>query len=235
MDLKTSQDGIDLIKHFEGCRLQAYKPVSTEKYYTIGYGHYGPDVAAGMTITQAQAEQYLVEDLRKFEAAVNKLNLKLNQNQFDALVSFTYNCGTGNLNKLTLGRTVPQIGEALLLYNKASGKVLAGLTKRREAERALFFYQEYPQVNKPQYALPNGPDIEIKLKTKSLKQGCKGREVKTVQLLLESLGYKIIPDGYYGNGTRDIVKKFQDDRGLVADGVAGVNTLTKLLHDVMVE
>lgn len=235
MDLKTSQDGIDLIKHFEGCRLQAYKPVSTEKYYTIGYGHYGPDVAAGMTITQAQAEQYLVEDLRKFEAAVNKLNLKLNQNQFDALVSFTYNCGTGNLNKLTLGRTVPQIGEALLLYNKASGKVLAGLTKRREAERALFFYQEYPQVNKPQYTLPNGPDIQVKINAKTLKQGNRGREVKTVQALLEQLGYKIIPDGFYGSSTKSVILDFQRAHGLVADGIAGANTLTKLLHDVMVE
>lgn len=91
------------------------------------------------------------------------------------------------------------------------------------------------QEKKPQYSLPNGADIEIRFKTKSLRQGCKGREVKTVQLLLESLGYKIIPDGFYGSGTKDIVKKFQDDRGLVADGVAGVNTLTKLMHDVMVE
>lgn len=91
------------------------------------------------------------------------------------------------------------------------------------------------QAKQPQYSLPNGADIEIRFKTKSLRQGCKGREVKTVQLILESLGYKIIPDGYYGNGTRDIVIKFQNDRGLVADGVAGVNTLTKLLHDVMVE
>ena len=91
------------------------------------------------------------------------------------------------------------------------------------------------QEKKPQYSLPNGADIEIRFKTKSLRQGCKGREVKTVQLLLESLGYKIIPDGYYGSGTRDIVKKFQDDRCLIADGVAGVRTLTKLLHDVMVE
>lgn len=91
------------------------------------------------------------------------------------------------------------------------------------------------QEKKPQYSLPNGADIELRFKTKTLMQGCKGREVKTVQTLLESLGYNIIPDGFYGNGTRDIVKKFQDDRGLVADGVAGVNTLTKLLHDVMVE
>lgn len=91
------------------------------------------------------------------------------------------------------------------------------------------------QAKPPQYALPNGPDIEIRFKTKTLRQGCKGREVKTVQLLLESLGYKIIPDGFYGNNTREIVKKFQDDSGLVADGVAGVNTLTKLLHDIMVE
>lgn len=233
--MKTSQKGIDLIKRFEGCRLQAYKPVSTEKYYTIGYGHYGADVTAGMVISQAQAEQYLILDLNKFETAVNNLSLKLNQNQFDALVSFTYNCGPGNLNKLTLGRTITQIGEALLLYNKASGKVLAGLTKRREAERALFFYQEYPQVNKPQYTLPNGPDIQVKINAKTLKQGNRGREVKTVQALLEQLGYKIIPDGFYGANTKSVILDFQRAHGLVADGIAGVNTLTKLLHDVMVE
>lgn len=137
--MKTSKKGIELIKQFEGCRLKAYKAVPTEKYYTIGYGHYGADVVEGMSISAADAEEYLKRDLEKFELYVDKLNLKLNQNQFDALVSFTYNCGPGNLRKLTMGRTIAQIGDAMLLYNKSGGKVLKGLQKRREAERALFY------------------------------------------------------------------------------------------------
>ena len=70
--MKTSQNGINLIKSFEGCRLQAYKAVPTEKYWTIGYGHYGADVKQGMVITQGRADAYLVSDLGRFEAKVNK-------------------------------------------------------------------------------------------------------------------------------------------------------------------
>lgn len=136
--MKTSQNGINLIKKFEGCRLTAYKPVAAEKYWTIGYGHYGPDVAPNMKISQAQAEAYLVADLKRFEDAVNATGLVLNQNQFDALVSFTYNCGAGNLKKLVNGRSLSQIADAMLAYNKGSGKVLPGLVKRRQAERDLF-------------------------------------------------------------------------------------------------
>lgn len=91
------------------------------------------------------------------------------------------------------------------------------------------------QEKKPQYVLPNGPDIEIRFKTKTLRQGNRGREVKTVQALLEQLGYKIIPDGFYGANTKSVILDFQRAHGLVADGIAGANTLTKLLHDVMVE
>lgn len=91
------------------------------------------------------------------------------------------------------------------------------------------------QVSKPQYTLPNGPDIQIKINTKTLRQGNRGREVKTVQALLEQLGYKIIPDGFYGANTKSVILDFQRAHGLVADGIAGANTLTKLLHDVMVE
>lgn len=136
--MKTSQNGINLIKKFEGCRLTAYKPVAAEKYWTIGYGHYGPDVAPNMKISQAQAEAYLVADLKRFEDAVNATGLALNQNQFDALVSFAYNCGAGNLKKLVNGRSLSQIADAMLAYNKGSGKVLPGLVKRRQAERDLF-------------------------------------------------------------------------------------------------
>jgi len=138
MSMKTGAAGLNLIKTFEGCRLKAYKCVSTEKYHTIGYGHYGADVAANMTITQEQAETYLKSDLAKFEGYVNSTGMQLDQNQFDALVSFTYNCGQGNLKKLIQNRTAAQIADALLLYNKSGGKVLAGLTRRRTAEKELF-------------------------------------------------------------------------------------------------
>ena len=136
--MRTSKAGINLIKSFEGLRLKAYKPVSTETYYTIGYGHYGADVTADMTITEEQAETLLSQDLVKYERAVIALGRNFNQNQFDALVSFTYNCGAANLKRLVANRNNAQIAEAILLYNRAGGKVLNGLIRRRAQERALF-------------------------------------------------------------------------------------------------
>ena len=97
--MNISQRGIDLIKKYEGLRLKAYKPVATEIYWTIGYGHYGADVKEGMEITQKQAEEYLRKDCESSVKAVNALKRNLNQNQFDALVSFAFNCGAGNLLK----------------------------------------------------------------------------------------------------------------------------------------
>lgn len=143
--MKTSQNGIDLIKQFERCRLEAYKALSTEKYFTIGYGHMGADVKQGMIISQARAEELLKTDLEKCEKSVTTATAKysgLNQNQFDALVSFTYNCGAGNLAKLVEGRTLAQVAEAIMKYNKADGKELAGLTRRRKAERELFIKRD---------------------------------------------------------------------------------------------
>lgn len=136
--MKTGEAGINLIKSFEGLRLNAYKPVSTEKYYTIGYGHYGADVQPDMVITNAYAEALLRLDLDKFERAVNSYERNWNQNQFDALVSFAFNCGVGNLKKLVTNRTNAQIAQAIVKYNRAGGKVLKGLIRRREAEQALF-------------------------------------------------------------------------------------------------
>ena len=137
--MKLSEKGLALIKRFEGLRLKAYKAVPTEKYYTIGYGHYGADVSEGMEITEATANRYLLQDADSAVKAVNSLELALNQNQFDALVSFTFNCGKGNLKKLVKERSVDEIGEALLLYTKSGGKVLKGLVTRRNAEHDLFF------------------------------------------------------------------------------------------------
>ncbi|WP_342419257.1 glycoside hydrolase family protein [Paenibacillus sp. FSL H8-0168] len=140
---KISKAGLDLIKHFEGCRLYSYKPVPTEKYWTIGWGHYGPDVEPKSVITQAQADAMLVKDMAEYESYVNNpayvpITGSLNQNQFDALVSFCYNCGAGNLKSLCKGRTAAQIGASIMKYDKAGGKVLTGLTRRRNAEWGLF-------------------------------------------------------------------------------------------------
>ena len=136
--MKTSDIGIQLIKRFEGLRLTAYKAVSTEKFYTIGYGHYGMDVSRETVITKLEAEELLKKDLKRFENAVMALRHDWTQNQFDALVSFAYNCGTANLKRLVADRDTLEIADAFLLYNKAGGKVLTGLVHRRKAERALF-------------------------------------------------------------------------------------------------
>lgn len=147
--MKTSDKGKNIIKKFEGCRLTAYKPVAAEKYYTIGWGHYGADVAANMKISQERADELLNEDLKKFEDRVNGTGLTLTQNQFDALVSFTYNCGPANLQSLVKNRSLNEIADAMLLYNKgADKKVLPGLVERRKLERNLFLegMKEYKKV-----------------------------------------------------------------------------------------
>ena len=143
MGRQISKNGISLIKKFEGCKLTAYKCIPSEKYYTIGWGHYGADVKEGMTITQAEADDLFLKDIQKYVDYVNNksyvpLTDLLNQNQFDALVSFCYNCGCGSLKKLCAGRSLEAIVSLLPSYNKASGQVLAGLTRRRAAEVKLF-------------------------------------------------------------------------------------------------
>ena len=139
MAMRTSSKGVSLIKSFEGCRLNAYKcPAGV---WTIGYGHTA-GVKEGDRITQEQADDYLRNDLAKYEKAVLNYDsiYHFNQNQFDALVSFTYNCGVGNLKNLTQSgkRTLAQISVKLLLYNKAGGVVLRGLQRRRAAEKEIF-------------------------------------------------------------------------------------------------
>lgn len=134
--MKISQNGIDLIKKYEGCRLKAY--LCPSNVWTIGYGHV-IGVTEGMTITQQQAEDFLREDLERYERYVsNNVPFDMTQDMFDALVSFTYNCGAGNLKTLIKDRTAEQVADAILLYNKGGGVVLQGLVKRRKDEQALF-------------------------------------------------------------------------------------------------
>lgn len=135
--MRTSQNGINLIKQFEGCRLTAYKCAAGVP--TIGYGHTA-GVKMGQTINQVQAESFLKDDLMKYEKNVEKYDGKYhwNQNEFDALVSFAFNIGS--IDQLTANGTRDRkmITERILQYNKAAGKVLDGLTKRRKAEQELF-------------------------------------------------------------------------------------------------
>jgi GH24 family phage-related lysozyme (muramidase) len=135
--MKISETGLNLIKQFEGCRLTAYKDSSGIP--TIGYGH-TKGVKLGQKITQAQADEYLRQDVASAEKAVSKYKYNYNINQFSALVSFTYNCGPGNLKLITSNgtRTLDQISARLPNYNKAGGHVLAGLIRRRAAEKKLF-------------------------------------------------------------------------------------------------
>ena len=139
--MKTSQEGIDLIKRFEGLRLTAYK--CPAGIWTVGYGQTGPNIKQGTTITLEQAEQLLVTSLIQYENAVDKYAGKAHQNQFDAMVSLCYNIGIGNFSKSSVAR-LHKAGQytgaaaAFLLWNKAGGVVLAGLVNRRKAERNLY-------------------------------------------------------------------------------------------------
>lgn len=149
MTRKTATRGIELIKEFEGCRLTAYKcPAGV---WTIGYGHTGTvdgkAVASGMTITAAKATELLKKDLARFEAAVNSyVTAPITQNMFDALVSFAYNCGSGALKGSTLlkklnAKDYDGAAAQFPLWNKAGGKVLNGLVRRRAREQQLFLYK----------------------------------------------------------------------------------------------
>jgi len=141
-NMSYSKNGLALTEEFEGLRLTAYQ--DSVGVWTIGYGHTGPDVHSGLTITQQQASDLLMKDVSKAVAAVNRLvTVPLTQNQFDALVDFTYNLGEGNLASSTLLRDVnagnfQDAAAQFLRWDKAGGVELPGLKRRRQAEATLF-------------------------------------------------------------------------------------------------
>jgi lysozyme len=141
-NLSYSSTGLALTEQFEGLRLTAYQ--DSVGVWTIGYGHTGSDVRPGLTITQEQASALLQQDVAGAVAAVNRLvTVTLTQNQFDALVDFTFNEGQGNLASSTLLRELNAGNTAgaaaqFLVWVYAGGVQLPGLVKRRQAEAALF-------------------------------------------------------------------------------------------------
>ena len=212
---KLSANGAQMIKRFEGVRLKAYKASPREKYYTIGYGHYGADVSCGMTISQTRADELFNHDIQKF---VNYVNNKaycpkteqLNQNQFDALVSFCYNLGPNGLKQLCGNYTIEQIGNRIPLFNKCGGQVLKGLVQRRVQEQKL-------------YRTPCSNVKNTTQKTESewynmptIRRGSNGKAVKIWQVIIG-----ITADGNFGGGTESATRSWQKAHGLTGDGVVG--------------
>jgi GH24 family phage-related lysozyme (muramidase) len=140
-DMKTSEVGIELIKEFEGCRQVAYQ--DSVGVWTIGYGH-TKDVYEGQLVIKKTCETMLAEDLEEFEDYVESyVKVELSQNQFDALVAWTFNLGPGNLSESTMLKRLNEgdytaVPDEMRRWNKAGGEVLNGLVRRRDAEAELF-------------------------------------------------------------------------------------------------
>jgi len=148
MTYSISSKGLDLIKQFEGCELKAY--TCPAGVLTIGYGHTGPDVTQGQEVSQAEADELLKTDTIRFEKAVDRyVNVELKQCMFDALVSFTFNCGSDAFKNSTLLRLLNSgdyegaAGQFSRWVNGANGP-LPGLVRRRDAEECLFRRDGWP-------------------------------------------------------------------------------------------
>jgi lysozyme len=228
--------GLKLLKAFEGCELKAYDDGGG--VWTIGYGH-TKGVTPGMTITQAQADQFLVEDLEKFEDHVEAaVKAHVSDDQFSALVCFCFNVGPGRggfgdstLLRLLNQGDYPGAAQQFPRWNKVNRKSWLGLTRRRLAEQALFNSQPWESLRNY-----NGPvDVfEDSAAQRALKLAdpiMQGDDVKRLQAALIKQGFDLGSagaDGFFGQATDDAVRNLQQKKGLTVDGVAGSNTLKAL-------
>lgn len=196
--MKTSLNGLKIIKDFEGLRLKAYK--CSAGVWTIGYGHTS-GVKEGDVITKEQAEKYLKKDVISFENTVNGVvKVKLNQNQFDALVSLVFNIGSGAFKKSTLLKKLNAgdydgASEQFLVWVKAGGQTLKGLVNRREQERALF----RKEVNGEQEWLPSLKGYKGFSVVDGLKQFGYSYSFEYRKIVAETLGIK----NYKGTATQN--------------------------------
>ncbi len=147
--MKISQEGIALIKKFEGCELEAYKCAAG--VWTIGYGS-TKGVEEGNTITQEDADNLLLEEMHEYEGYINDMvTVDLKQNEFDSLVSWVFNLGPSNLSSSTLlsrlnNKVWDDVPNQIKRWNKAGGQVRQGLVRRREAEALLFQGKDWTEV-----------------------------------------------------------------------------------------
>ena len=148
-EMKISQEGIKLIKNFEGCGLEAYH--DSVGIWTIGYGTI-KGVKEGDQINQDEAEHLLQEEMPEYEGYINEMvNVPLEQNQFDALCSWVFNLGPNNLKSSTLLKVLneskyDEVPEQIVRWNKAGGQVLEGLVRRRQAEADMFEGKKWEKV-----------------------------------------------------------------------------------------
>lgn len=229
MGRRISKAGLELIQRFEGLRLAAYR--DAVGVWTIGWGH-TRTVRPGMKITRAEAEALLKEDVARFELCVESaVGRMINQNQYDALVSFAFNVGCSAMRRSTLVRKLragDELGAANEFgrWDKAGGRVLAGLTRRRAAERELFERNVTSESigESGQAADPDGPDIDLPTLAHPFRDsaatrllahalGVDARRIETTDLLMA-------------------VERYQGDRGLVRDGVVGPVTWRALVESL---
>lgn len=249
MTRALNEAALSLIQKYEGFISKWYPdPVHGWKVPTCCYGHTdaaGPPFykdGKNKKFTRAEGAEILARDLRSYADAVEKaVKVPLTDNQFGALVSFTYNLGPGNLRKSTLLKKlnagdVAGAANAFLSWNKAAGKVMKGLTTRREAERKLFLSKS-GNAPKPAAPVPNHvggvTDMIAKpepIRTDStLRRGSYGPIVGDLQRNLNTLGYGPLKvDDHFGADTERAVVAFQIDHGLKEDGIAGGRTNTAI-------
>jgi lysozyme len=231
---RINHEGLKLLTTFEGCELEAYDDKTG--VWTIGYGH-TKGVVPGMKITQAQAEQFLQEDLEKFSDFVeNAVEIDVNDDQFSALVCFCFNIGAGGLGSSTLLRMLNAgdlsgASEQFLRWNKVeNGEPWLGLTRRRLAEQALFRSQDWrPALSFDGEVSANGTGSNrtLKLATPPLQ----GEDVRRVQEALLKVGFSLGSagaDGFFGQATDTALRQLQQQKGLTVDGVVGSQTLQAL-------
>jgi lysozyme len=238
-----SAAGLQLLTTFEGCRTTAYD--DGRGVWTIGYGHTA-GVYPGMTITQAEAEQWLTADLAEFESNVSDaVQVPLNDNQFAALVCFCFNVGPGadgfggsTLLKLLNQGNYAAAANQFPRWNKVEGQPWLGLTRRRLAERSLFLGQPWQPfltyegsgeefIHATEESIDNSQPIKPRI-LKLLPILMQGEDVRQVQAALQKAGFSLQCDGFFGQETEQAVRQFQQQKGLMVDGQVGTATRTAL-------
>ncbi|MEG4110174.1 glycoside hydrolase family protein [Microcoleus sp. S13_C5] len=228
-------EGFKLLTTFEGCELTAYDDGGG--VWTIGYGHTGDDVFPGQTISQTQAEELLHLDLEKFESFVeDAVEVEINDNHFSALVCFCFNVGPEAFGDSTLLKLLNQgnyqgAANQFPVWNKVNGEPWLGLTRRRLAERALFLgnpWQSFLTYEGTGEEVTGETISEAPRTLKLTAPVMQGEDVRQVQKALKAAGINLEPDGVFGNDTDKAVRQFQEQKGLMADGVVGAQTRKEL-------
>ncbi len=220
-ELKTSDKGIQFLKAREGVHNKAYK-LAGEQYYTIGVGHtYDLSINANTVWTDAQVDAALKKDLVKYEEYVKQYaGIPLNQNQFDALVSYTFNRGKGGMKQLAENsHTAQEYGDNIVKYWGSAERYKDALIKRRKLERDLFLNGKYGDSKGGcPYQEPSS----------SVKLGSKGNDAKWLQWMLNQKGYGLKIDGEIGKESLAALTDFQLKNNMVPDGICGPLTKAAL-------